>query len=206
MPFLQLNSLASGILVDLTMLKYAITIGIALMLSIHIAYGQVLESENGFDDELQPQQQLQPESSLSLSHFKVFVQNAIPTNDYRICAGSTGTVPSNFGCERSFKGSELLDTGYDWILTASPKNTILYGCVIGDTEKKISCNVSAMPQEGQTTELSIDWSQPSPMDLPSTFRQYDTTYPQLLTEMNQQRNNQENNNEVVGNNNNEEDD
>lgn len=150
------------------MIKYAITMGLTLMLSIQIAYGQVMEPRPAPDTNLEEFANLRPNQAL----FSIFVNNAEPNNDYRLCGGTVGNVKENFGCGEILKGSQLIQGyGSTWKFSRSgdTSNSDLYGCVIDNTKKQVSCDVAIMAETGNQRSLYIDWSLPSNMGIPSHF-------------------------------------
>lgn len=187
------------------MLKYAITIGLALMFSIQIAYGQVMEpvlpgTENSVSNQgLQPVPDNQlsnsgiipkdnelgdsglPKKTITLEdneiafHFTMI--NGEMNSIYKLCGGIMGNEILNFGCDQKQWTAEV-DTGRNrlghiWVfsLQGDIGRNQLYGCIIGETEKKISCDTTNVPTPPTEQELIIDWSQPSATGLPSTFSQ-----------------------------------
>jgi hypothetical protein len=115
--------------------------------------------------------------------FTLQVTNAVLDNEYRLCGGTVGGTPMNFGC--SGRGTELTN---NWNFTLpNSLNSQLYGCVIGDTEKKVSCSVTTLSQTDVTQNLVIDWSKKSAMGMPDTFRIYESDLDDILAEMDSER-------------------
>ncbi len=136
------------------------------------------------------------------------VEHGELNHNYRLCAGITGEFIQNFGCD-SYTWDIETDTsgsiGHYWLFSIeNAKNSMLYGCVIGDTEKKVSCQVTALPQPPTEQRVTIDWSKPSPMDMPPTFRPYISDAGDLRAEMQGMAQSQRQNDDK-GNNNDDED-
>lgn len=132
--------------------------------------------------------------------FTLAVTNAVPQDTYKLCGGTIGIITMNWGCEATLKGSQLNPdqnnerSAYKWPIEAINdfQGTMIYACVIGETEKKVSCNVTGIPQV-EDTQLTIDWSKPSRMPVPATFSQIDESMNQIEQRMGQQRQQQSNN-------------
>lgn len=113
--------------------------------------------------------------------FVLTVENGTIGGIYRICAGTTGEVIKNFGCKDLNAYTPEIDAGsgnlsHWWLISfedeGNLRNTMLYGCIIGDTEKKVSCDMTSLPYLPAEEEMIIDWSRPSKTDMPPTFSPY----------------------------------
>jgi hypothetical protein len=130
-----------------------------------------------------------PQQEQEEDELTVAVIDAVPNNNYRICGGTIGETPVNFGCEITLKGSVLNGDGsgrqaYTWPLEELKqlKNTMLYACVMGEEEKKVSCNVTGIPQT-VGAEITIDWSESSRMQVPATFSTMEEQPDQIMKRM-----------------------
>ena len=165
------------------------------------AHAQVMESAEPGTENSVSNQGLQPKSTpdTSLSNsgipkeepdnndivleddqvaFRFRMENGVVGNTYRLCASVTGEIIENMGCDQKQYTAED-DTGdgsigHIWVFSLSGKikNSMLYGCAIGDNEKKVSCNITSLPTPPAEQVLNLDWSESSPMDMPATFRPY----------------------------------
>ena len=121
--------------------------------------------------------------------FTLQVTNAVPDNIYRLCGGTVGGVPMNFGC--GGRGTELTK---NWNFTLpNSLNSELYGCVIGDTEKKVSCSLATLSQTDVTQNMVIDWSKPSATGMPEHFRPYESDLDDIIAEVEAAKNSNDNN-------------
>ena len=73
---------------------------------------------------------------------------------------------------------------YTWPVTELKKlkNTMIYVCVMGKEEKKVACNITGIPQR-IGTEIIIDWSESSRMQVPATFSSMEEQPGQIVKRM-----------------------
>lgn len=204
------------------MMRTIVTILAIMAVTTPIAYGQV--EFNGLTPEefarqdtagTGPQEQNNQLSNQGLSQqeiierdkFTLSVIDAVPTNNYRLCGGTVGETPVNFGCEVTLKGSQLngvgdIQSAYEWPIVDLKKfkNTMIYGCVIGVEEKKVSCNVTGIPQTAGT-EIVIDWSESSRMSVPATFSPVDEQPNEIVQRMASEQGQGQSPTQTVSNNN-----
>jgi hypothetical protein len=178
------------------LLLIVIVLAIPLVLVVTIAYGQ---SEMGMPP--MPDNQLSndgiPKKTLTLDNddiaFHLIMTNGKMNSIYKLCAGVMGPNPTNFGCDQKQWTPEV-DTGRDqlghiWEVSISGDvgQDSFYGCVIGETEKKVSCNMTSVPTPPTEQQLIVDWSQSSAINLPATFRPYPSDEDTLKAEMQRQQ-------------------
>jgi hypothetical protein len=109
--------------------------------------------------------------------FRLTMINGKMNSIYKLCGGIMGSEILNFGCDQKQWTAEV-DTGRNrlgqiWVfsLHGDTGANQLYGCIIGESEKKVSCNTTSVPTPPTEQELIIDWSQRSATGIPSTFSQ-----------------------------------
>jgi hypothetical protein len=158
------------------MLALFIVLGAIVTFSfLVIATTQEQTQTQTYAQSMEPTQEYYPKTI----QFTLKVTNAVPDNMYRLCGGTVGGVPMNFGCGGT--GTELTN---NWNFTLpNSLNSQLYGCVVGDDEKKVSCSTAPLSQTDTTQNMVIDWSKKSATGIPDTFRIYESDLDDIIAEM-----------------------
>lgn len=71
------------------------------------------------------------------------------------------------------------------VMTSTIRTTFGQVCVMGEEEKKVSCNITGIPQT-IGTEIIIDWSESSRMQVPATFSTMEEQPDQIMKTMTSQ--------------------